>query len=168
MDSVTTFRTRLQLNGFALQKTSGKSMRPLIWEGQHCVAIAPLQGEPQVGDILIFQQKLNGAEKNIVHRLVEIRQSEGQTIYVTRGDNCLKCEYVRRSEIIGRVAEVHRLTGFRPWHAIPTKKFAVTDPIYLKYTRLWTATWPARRLYYLFRGHTRALCARVLSIFKKR
>lgn len=156
-------------NGFAVSKTFGKSMRPLIWGGQHCVVVAPIDGEPAIGDLLMFRQALpDGTERNVVHRLVEIRLKTDQPIYITRGDNCLGCERVWREEIVGRVAEVHRLCGFRPWHAIPSKQFAVTDAAYLRYARFWNAIWPARRVYYKIRGHVRGLRIRLLSLFKKR
>lgn len=146
--------------------TDGKSMRPLIWGGQHCVAVAPLEGEPRIGDLLMFVLTRDGKERNVVHRLVDVRD-DGR-IYITRGDNCLAGERVRRSQIIGRVVEVHRVSGFRLWHAIPAKRFAVTDTAYRVYSRFWGAIWPVRRLYYLLRAHAHGACARLLSIFTKR
>ncbi len=139
--------------GFALSKTLGSSMRPLIWGGQHYVVVVPLDGEPHVGDLLMFSERQpDGGERRIVHRLVEIRHDGARRCYLTRGDNCLRCESVCREEVIGRVAEVHRLSGFRPWHAIPRRKFAVTDRSYRVYSRIWGAIWPVRRLYYRIRG----------------
>lgn len=151
-------RPLLDRNGFGLSMTSGSSMRPLIWGGQHCVVVVPLEGEPTLGDLLMFRQN----DRNIVHRLVEIRQD----VYITRGDNCLKTETVRREEIIGRVAEVHRTSGYRPWHIIPSKQFAVTDRSYRLYSRLWSAIWPARKICYLMRAHIRGIGSRLRSIFK--
>lgn len=156
MDTVSTSRSLIEQNGFALSKTSGRSMRPLIWGGQHCVAVVPLEGEPALGDLLMFKQTLpDGKERSIVHRLVEIRNDSGGPLYITRGDNCLGCETVRREEIIGRVAEVHRISGFRPWHIIPKRKFTVNDTSYRIYSRIWAAIWPARRLYYRIRARLR-------------
>lgn len=169
MDYVASRRALLQQKGFALSKTYGKSMRPLIWGGQHCVAVVPLEGEPAPGDLLLFVRRLGGEERNIVHRLVEIRPSAGHgRLYITRGDNCLVCECVQRSEIIGRVAEVHRISGFRPWHAIPSRKFAVTDSAYLIYVRIWSAIWPVRRICYHLRARVGTLASRILTIFKNR
>ena len=76
-------------------------MRPLIWEGEHCVAVIPLKEEgPAVGDLLVFKYVLAGKEVGVVHRLIEIGESDGQPLYITRGDNCIGCERVRRSDII--------------------------------------------------------------------
>ena len=169
MDYIDSRRSLLEKNGFALSRTHGSSMRPLIWGGAHCVAVATLQGEPQAGDLLMFRQALpSGKSINIVHRLVAIRQDGDRSIYITRGDNCLDCEQVHRSDIIGRVAEVHRISGFRPWHIIPSRQFKVTNSAYLRYSRLWAATWPLRRQYYLLRAHARGLRIRLTSLFKKR
>lgn len=166
MDTAT-LRTQLQQTGFVLSKTSGPSMRPLIWTGQHCVAVTPLAGEPEPGDLLLFADRRTGKEKHIVHRLIEIRERGGRRIYITRGDNCLGCENVERPDIIGRVAEVHRLSGYRPWHAVAAKKFSVTDRAYLRYTRFWTAIWPARRICYLLRAYSAGALRRIKSILRK-
>ena len=169
MDYVTSRRMLIQQNGFAMSRTFGKSMRPLIWGGQHCVVVAPLYGEPAVGDLLMFKQALpDGKERNIVHRLTEIRKMTDKTLYITRGDNCLGSEKVYPEEIIGRVTEVHRVSGFRPWHIVPMKQFAVTDSAYLRYSRIWSAIWPVRRQYYIFRGHVRGLRSRLVTIFKRK
>lgn len=165
-DCAGSYRLQLERHGFALLKTSGISMRPLIWTGQHYVAVAPLVAEPAVGDILVFEQTLcDGNVRNVVHRLVEIRSEGDRHIYVTRGDNCIGHELVRRSEIIGRVTEVHRIGGYRPWHAIPAKCFSMTDRAYLRYSHMWAAIWPVRRVFMLLRARVYSLYGRVRSIF---
>ncbi|MDE7336420.1 MAG: hypothetical protein K2N10_08980 [Muribaculaceae bacterium] len=168
MDYVASRRQLIERNGFALSKTFGTSMRPLIWGGQHCVAVAPLEGEPALGDLLLFESRAGLERRNIVHRLIEIRGEGAGRVYVTRGDNCLDCEQVRREEIIGHVAEVHRIGGFRPWHAIPARRFAVTDPACRRYSRLWMALWPARRQYYRLRARVYGAYARLKQIFKRK
>lgn len=165
MDYVASRRELIERNGFALSKTFGISMRPLIWGGRHCVVVAPLEGEPEVGDLLLFQASFEGGERNIVHRLVEIRGEGDGRVYLTRGDNCLESEQVRREEIIGRVAEVHRIGGFRPWYVIPARRFAVTDRAYRRYSRLWAALWPVRRQYYRLRARVYGAYARMKSLF---
>lgn len=169
MDYVTSRRSLIQQNGFAMSRTYGKSMRPLIWGGQHCVVVTPLEKEPVIGDLLMFKQTLpDGNERNIVHRLIEVRDGGEQHLYITRGDNCLGCERVHHSDIIGQVVEIHRLSGYRLWHIIPSRQFSVNDPAYLRYTRLWLAIWPVRRIYYILRAHTNALYLRLRSIFKNK
>lgn len=167
MDYVTSRRSLIQQNGFAMSMTSGKSMRPLIWGGQHCVVVVPLEREPVIGDMLMFKQtQPDGKERNIVHRLIEIRRRYDQRIYITRGDNCLGSERVHPSEVIGRVVEIHRISGYRPWHIIPSKKISVNDPAYIRYSRIWCAIWPVRRIYYLIRSYVYTLYSRIRSILK--
>ncbi|MDE6273097.1 MAG: S24/S26 family peptidase [Muribaculaceae bacterium] len=157
LDSVDSQREIIARNGFAISKTSGRSMRPLIWGGRHCVVVVALEREPTVGDILMFElptaDTAGGSSKKIVHRLVEIRHGEeGRKEYVMQGDNNLHCETIAREQIIGRVTEVHRLGAYRPWHAIGKRKFTVEDPAYRRYLHLLEATRPLRRIYYRLRG----------------
>lgn len=164
-----TDHTATKKSGFALSGTYGVSMRPLIWGGQHCVASIPLDGEPTIGDLLIFRQTLpNGKKMEIVHRLVDKSKDKDKTLYITRGDNCFGAETVSRGDIIGKVIEIHRLTGFRPWHIIPFKKISVTDPTYRLYTRFWQAIWPARKIIYILRAKAQNIRNRLLSLFKKK
>lgn len=158
----------LEQNGFGLSMTHGTSMRPLIWGGRHCVAVAPLDDDPKPGGLLMFRENRRGHEINIVHRLVEIKEADGQSVYITRGDNCLATETVTRDSIIGRVTEVHRLSGFRPWYVIPARRFTVEDRAYRIYSRVWAVTWPVRRVYYLMRGHANGVRVRVMSLFRRK
>lgn len=159
MNITTTLRARIEQNGFALSRTTGDSMRPLIWGGDHCVIVVPLDGRPRVGDLLLF---VDTNRRPVVHRVVDIvtPPSGHEPLYTTRGDNCIKTETVGASQIVGRVAEVHRISGYRPWHILPQSRYAVTDPSYMAYTYVWTAIWPLRRLYYIFRYH----CTRVFKV----
>lgn len=132
------------------------------------MAVAPLECDPIPGDLLMFRDMRGGNEINIVHRLVEIRQMGDRCVYITRGDNCLGSESVTRDRIIGRVTEVHRLSGFRPWYVIPARRFTVDDRAYLRYSRVWAAMWPVRRVYYLIRAHANGIRVRVMSLFRRK
>lgn len=167
MDSVDALSSQIAKNGFGLTVIKGTSMRPLIWGGRHCVAVAPLVEAPVVGDLLAFVQKRDGREIGIVHRLVEIKDCGDRCLYITRGDNCLGSETVRPDEVIGRVVEVHRIGAYRPWYVIGAKKFAVTDAAYLRYTRLWSTIWPARRIVYRLGIRVGTVRRRLMSIFRK-
>ena len=125
------------------------------------MAVAPLTEEPRRGDLLMFREARGNREINIVHRLVEVVEEDGHTVYSTRGDNCLHTEKFGRDQIIGRVTEVHRLSGFRPWYVIPTRRFTVDGRAYRFYSRVWAMTWPVRRLYYLARAHANGLRVRL-------
>ncbi|MBD5296142.1 MAG: hypothetical protein HDS25_07500 [Bacteroides sp.] len=139
--------------GFFVPKMSGNSMRPLIWSGAHRVAVVPLDNAPVLGDILMFAQHLPGGKsRNVIHRLVEIRDTPDGPLYITRGDNCLRSETIRPDDIIGRVAEIHRISGFRPWFAVGARKFSTSDPACRLYSRFWMASWPLRRFCFRVRG----------------
>ncbi len=168
MESVESRREQLRESGFLIVASSGNSMRPLLWGGEHTVVVAPIEGEPEVGELLLFRHKhADGREVNVVHRLVEIRPHGGERLYITRGDNCLAIETVRREAIIGRVVEVHRLTGYSLRHVIRARKFTVTDPSYLRYARLWARIWPLRRVYYIMRAHANGLRVRLKRLIKQ-
>ena len=167
MDTVAARRSQIDKAGFGLSMTHGTSMRPLIWGGRHCVAVAPLDGELQVGDLLMFVQHRDGREMSIVHRLVGINRQGGSTLYITRGDNCLGSETVSPEEVIGRVVEIHRMGGYRPWYAVASEKFTVTTPAYLRYVRLWMALWPVRRVCYSIRARYWAIRVKLSALFKK-
>lgn len=143
-------------------------MRPLIWGGQHAVAVSALDGEPAVGDILVFSQRLpDGTVRVVNHRLVAVRGAGHECVYVTRGDNCVGCEQVRHADIIGRVAEVHRVGGWRPWHAVWARKFRTAGRAQRLYARLWLVSWPARRLLMRARGYA-AAALRALRRLRRR
>lgn len=131
------------------------------------MVVTPLEAEPRVGDIIMFIQRQGAKEISVVHRVVRIAGHAADSVYITRGDNCLQCETVRPDEVVGRVAEVHRLSGYRPWHAIPFRKFRADDRCFQLYTRLWSALWPARRLYYIGRAYGRALLSRVRNSIER-
>lgn len=167
MDYVESRRTIIEQKGFGLSMTHGISMRPLIWGGCHCVTVVPLEREPMPGDLLMFRDNRGGFERTILHRVVEIKHNGDLPLYITRGDNCLNCETVSPDRIIGRVTEVHRLTGYRPWYVIPARRFTVEDASYRIYSRVWSSTWHLRRVYYLFRAHANGVRVRVRSLFRK-
>lgn len=141
---------------FTLLPVHGPSMRPLIWEGMHCVVIVPQVDEPSIGDILVFRQRRRGGMAHVAHRLVAKEQN---AVYVMRGDNCLGCERIVSDDIVGRVAAITRVGGWRPWHAVWREQFDVDDRCQFVYTKLWGWLWPVRRVYYRLRG----LCAALVS-----
>lgn len=152
-------RAELAVGGFAINRTKGQSMRPLIWQGEHYVVVVPLVGEPAVGDLLLFRR----GGLFVLHRLVATQGPGAERVYITRGDNCEEPETVRADELIGRAAEVHRIGGWRPWHALWRRKFTVADAAYRRYCRLWAALWPVRRQYYRLRRRLYSIKAKLKS-----
>ena len=80
----------------------GTSMTPLLRESDK-VTLAPLGGEPQVGDVLLFRY----GRLHILHRLVA---REGDRL-VMQGDFCVGHEEIRRADVVGRLDSVHRRNG---------------------------------------------------------
>ena len=149
---------------FGLSMTQGSSMRPLLWGGKHCVVVVPLDESPRPGDVLMFRYIKEGETINVVHRLVDIRPNG---VLITRGDNCAGAEVIRFEDIIGRVTEVHRMGGFRPWYVIPGKKFTVDGRSFRLYSYIWGVLWPLRKHYYRFRDRTYPLRARIRKLISK-
>ena len=101
----------------------GSSMQPTLCEGD-VLTLAPLEGEPAVGDVVLFRFR----EQHRLHRIVAIVDS----VYTLQGDNCVGTESCRRDDIVGRLVAVerhHRLKHFvlrwfgyrgrrqlRPWY----------------------------------------------------
>ena len=168
MDNIESRRAEIERNGFGLMMTHGVSMRPLIWGGRHCVTVVPLKDDPAPGDLVMFRELRGDREVEILHRVVEVRRTGDGCVYITRGDNCVACEQVSRDRIIGRVTEVHRLSGFRPWYAIPTRRFTVDDRAYRVYSRVWAATWQVRRVYYIVRFRAYGVRRRVMRLLRRK
>lgn len=138
--------------GFVVAHIKGVSMRPLIWQNGHYAVIKRLEGKPEIGAILAFEHIRREATAYIVHRLIAIEDIDGTEIYVMRGDNCLNCERIREEDIIGEVAEIYRIGGWRPWHALPKSHFTTSDKSYLLYSKIWDKTWPMRKRLYKLKG----------------
>ena len=101
----------------------GTSMQPTLCEGD-ILTLAPLDGNPAVGDVVLF--RYHG--RHLLHRIV----AEADGIYTTLGDNCVNTESCRREDIVARLVAVekrHHLKHFilrwfghrgrkqlRPWY----------------------------------------------------
>lgn len=83
----------------------GISMQPLISGTGDSIELEPLKAdEPcRVGDVYLFLF----CGHHIVHRLMRIKGDE----YLFRGDNCYRCEQVRRKDILARLISVHHPDG---------------------------------------------------------
>ena len=77
----------------------GTSMRPTLIEGD-MLTLAPLSGEPEVGDIMLF--RYHG--QHILHRIVAV---DGDSCTM-QGDNCTTTENCRREDIVARVVAVEK------------------------------------------------------------
>ncbi len=77
------------VSGYVLHKpiiavVRGISMKPLMHTGD-LVIINPLDTEPRIGQVVVY---VNDIGEYVIHRVVaKIRCSNGETLYVTKGDN---------------------------------------------------------------------------------
>ena len=97
---------RIQLNG--------GSMAPLIRMNRDYVTIIPLEGNLEVGDIILFSDLEN--ERYVVHRVWEIRDD----IVLTWGDNCVGPDRRMHIDAVwGKAVLIER--GRRKIHPDPKK-----------------------------------------------
>ena len=92
-------------DGYGLYVVKSSSMEPALAVGQAVVTTSDYQ-DLQVGDIIVFSYVESSSY--ICHRIVEINEVEGQTRYVTKGDNnsAVDSGYVTVENILGKVINV--------------------------------------------------------------
>lgn len=146
-----------------LRKSTGRSMRPLIWENEDLIGIVPMDRNPRVNDLLVFGGIIKGEEKVIFHRVVKVKRENGNEYYVTRGDNNHFSEVVKPGQVIGRAQEIIRIAPSARHHAIKAKQFTVDDRAFIRYSRIWMAIWPLRFVFY----HIRNFSNRILHWSRK-
>ncbi len=107
--------------------TSGRSMEPLLHEGETQVLIRPLTETPQPGDILLWWR---WDDVLILHRLI----GEDEERFLLRGDNCAKSNRARKDRIVGVVTDICRNGR---WFSVKSRR-------YRAYVRFWMSTAPMR------------------------
>ncbi len=103
----------LRSSGVLRLGVTGSSMLPTLFPGD-IVTIVTAADKPRVGEIILFQRR----EQFVIHRIVRVTPSAGQTQVVTRGD-CMNDDdiAIAPSEVLGRVAAVRR--GSREFSLAP-------------------------------------------------
>lgn len=98
-------RERLKEGEEVRMAFGGISMLPLISGQSDTIRLRPLREgeEPTIGDVYLFYFQGH----HIIHRLM---RREGDT-FVFRGDNCYRCERVRRQDILARLTQVEHNDG---------------------------------------------------------
>ena len=130
--------------------TTGVSMEPLLHDKRKknatSVLVVPVNSPLSVGDMPLVQIK---EDTYMIHRVIEVREEDGQVAYVTRGDNCIGCEQVKASQVLGIVTEIYE----------GDKKICVTDKKYLRYVKRRMRNYPFRVIWWRVR--------RLVSIIKR-
>ncbi len=137
---------RLQNGQSVVSGTKGRSMEPLLKQGQTKVIIRPLEDRPQKGDILLF---LRRDGKFILHRMI----GETQRQYLLRGDHEVFVNRANKRRILGVVSEIYRKGRW----------FSVTDLRYRIYVRVWMALFPIRRSWYRLKEKIQGMGSRKVS-----
>ena len=118
----------LQTDGVYPSVTSGRSMRPLFKTHRDMIVLEKITERPKKYDVVLYRI----GEKYILHRIIGI--DEERSLFIIRGDNTYKKEYVPFSRVIAR------LTSFKR----KGKHGSVEDRSYRIYSHVWNYIYPIR------------------------
>ena len=138
----------LRKHGTYATNTVGTSMRPLFKTHRDAVFLAVPQEKIKKYDVLLYRDPL---DRYLLHRVIGIKDG----VYVIRGDNTYKKEYVPADNIIGILTEFNR----------KGKHGSVEDRSFKIYSRIWHYLYPVRHILHKIR---RILSKIKHSIFKKK
>lgn len=136
-------KTAIEKHGRYVGTTVGVSMRPMIKSGKDIVVIAAKKDRLGVYDVALYKR----GNENVLHRVLEVKENG----YVTRGDNCIRNEFVPEENVIG-VLE----TCFKG-----KKQIDLNGKKYLRYVKRRLRTYPVRKFFFTVKQ-------KVKGIFKKR
>lgn len=105
---------------------TGTSMVPFLRHEKDWVILAPAEGEPRVGQILLFRM----GDRLVLHRLRKKRQGS----YVMNGDGLQKIEIIEPRQVEAVVTAIVRRSG---------RTISCEGLLFLVLTALW---WPTRPL----------------------
>ena len=122
-------------DGVYASVTVGRSMRPLFKTHRDMVILEKCTELPEKYDVVLYRT----GEKYILHRIIGIDNEK--KIFIIRGDNTYKKEYIPFERIIARLVTFKR----------KGKHGSVTDRGYRIYTRVWNFIYPVRFVFHAFR-----------------
>ncbi len=131
--------TQLAMGGY-ISVTKGNSMRPLFKTNRDVITLKRPISPPSKYDVVLYCM---GSGKYVLHRIIRVRDD----VYIIRGDNTYKKEYIPKDRILAVLTEFKR----------KGKDHKVTDLSYILYSRIWNFIYPLRHIAY----HCYALLARV-------
>ena len=118
----------LEKDGVYPSLTSGKSMRPLFKTHRDMVILEKCASLPKKYDVVLYRF----GDKYILHRVIGIDKE--RSLFIIRGDNTFKKEYVPFSKILARLVSFTR----------KGKHGSIEDRSYKIYSRLWLFIYPVR------------------------
>lgn len=134
MSEAQRFEELLQRDGFLVYKTRGVSMQPLLKQDRDLVTIRPFEGRLKKYDIPLYRRKGGGY---LLHRIIKVRPD----VYVIRGDNTFRKEFVPDSEIVGVLTDFKR----------KGKDHSVRETGFRVYSRVWNFIYPLRFVLHMAR-----------------
>ena len=145
--SESTVEEELLRHGTYASLTSGTSMQPLFKTHRDMVVLTKVDRELKKYDVVLYHK---GERKNILHRII----GKKGDLYVIRGDNTFRREYVKKEEILAVLVSFNR----------KGKSYKVTDKGYVIYSRVWNFIYPVRALLHAVRH---LLYSAYRAVFKK-
>ena len=127
-------------NGLYVSTPHGSSMWPFIRGNTDSVAVVPYEGTAGKYDVILYETP-DGA--HVMHRVI----GKKGDVYVVRGDNCFRREYIRDGQIMG-VVELVLKNG----KTVRRNRGAYLIPIVL-----WRAIYPVRACLFHLRNRVRRL-----------
>lgn len=127
--------------------TRGPSMRPLFKTHRDMVIISRIERPLKKYDVVLYTGAHN---KYTMHRIIGVKGG----VYIIRGDNTYKKEFVSPERIIGILTEFNR----------KGKRGSVNSFSFKLYSRIWHYIYPVRHICYKIK---RLLSKIKHSVFKK-
>lgn len=131
----TTIEDIIEKDGVYPSVTVGKSMKPLFKTHRDMVVLEKCVKCPEKYDVVLYRV----GEKYVLHRVIGIDREK--KIFIIRGDNTFRKEYVPFGAVIARLSAFTR----RGKHG------TVCDKSYKIYSRVWNFIYPARYVVNFFR-----------------
>jgi len=142
------FQTELKDGKSVIVFTTGTSMEPLLYDkgkkkATH-VLVKPITEELSIGDMPMV---LLRDGRYMIHRIIQIIKEQDDLYYITRGDNCVGSEKIKRDMVVGVVTIVYR----------KGKEIHITDKGYLRYVKVWGILYPIRKIWLIAKGILRSI-----------
>ncbi len=123
--------SELMKHGVYASVTRGPSMRPLFKTHRDMVIISRIERPLRKYDVVLYTGAHN---KYTMHRIIGVKSG----VYIIRGDNTYKKEYVETERIIGILTEFNR----------KGKRGSVDSFSFKLYSRVWHYLYPVRHICY--------------------
>ncbi len=117
----------LEKYGTYASNTNGTSMRPLFKTHRDAVVLKKVDRPLKKYDVVMYT---DDASRYILHRIIKVRED----VFVIRGDNTFKKEYVKKDRVIAYMVSFNR----------KGKHHEISDFGYKFYSRFWNFIYPIR------------------------